>query len=31
VSKANTAENTVGRLDALFEIVVPPVVDAGGS
>jgi HAMP domain/Adenylate and Guanylate cyclase catalytic domain len=27
---ANTAEDTVARLNALFEIVVPAVVDAGG-
>jgi adenylate cyclase len=29
-AEANTAEETVGRLNALFEIVVPAVVDAGG-
>jgi adenylate cyclase len=29
-AEANTAEDTVGRLNALFEIVVPAVVDAGG-
>ena len=29
-SEANTAEDTVSRLNALFEIVVPTVVDAGG-
>jgi class 3 adenylate cyclase len=29
-AEANTAEDTVSRLNALFEIVVPPVVDAGG-
>jgi class 3 adenylate cyclase len=29
-AEANTAENTVARLNALFEIVVPAVVDAGG-
>jgi class 3 adenylate cyclase len=28
--EANTAEDTVARLNALFEIVVPAVVDAGG-
>ncbi len=28
-AEANTAENTVARLNALFEIVVPTVVDAG--
>jgi adenylate cyclase len=27
---ANTAEDTVSRLNALFEIVVPAVIDAGG-
>jgi class 3 adenylate cyclase len=29
-AEANTAEDTVSRLYALFEIVVPAVVDAGG-
>ena len=29
-AEANTAEDTVNRLNALFEIVVPAVVDAGG-
>jgi adenylate cyclase len=29
-AEANTAEDTVARLNALFEIVVPAVVDAGG-
>jgi adenylate cyclase len=29
-AEANTAEETVARLNALFEIVVPTVVDAGG-
>ncbi len=29
-AEANTAEATVARLNALFEIVVPAVVDAGG-
>jgi adenylate cyclase len=29
-AEANTAEDTVSRLNALFEIVVPSVVDAGG-
>jgi class 3 adenylate cyclase len=29
-AEANTAEQTVSRLNALFEIVVPAVVDAGG-
>jgi class 3 adenylate cyclase len=29
-AEANTAEDTVARLNALFEIVVPPIVDAGG-
>src|SRR6476469_4329902 len=29
-AEANSAENTVARLNALFEIVVPAVVDAGG-
>jgi adenylate cyclase len=29
-AEANTAEETVARLNALFEIVVPAVVDAGG-
>ena len=29
-AEANTAEDTVSRLNALFEIVVPAVVDAGG-
>ena len=29
-AEANTAEDTVARLNALFEIVVPGVVDAGG-
>jgi adenylate cyclase len=29
-AEANTAEDTVGRLNALFEIVVPAVVVAGG-
>jgi adenylate cyclase len=29
-AEANTAEGTVARLNALFEIVVPAVVDAGG-
>jgi adenylate cyclase len=29
-AEANTAEDTVARLNALFEIVVPVVVDAGG-
>jgi class 3 adenylate cyclase len=29
-AEANTAEETVARLNALFEIVVPEVVDAGG-
>jgi class 3 adenylate cyclase len=29
-AEANTAEDTVSRLNALFEIVVPTVVDAGG-
>jgi adenylate cyclase len=29
-AEANTAEDTVARLNALFEIVVPTVVDAGG-
>jgi adenylate cyclase len=29
-AEANTAEETVSRLNALFEIVVPTVVDAGG-
>jgi adenylate cyclase len=29
-AEANTAEDTVTRLNALFEIVVPAVVDAGG-
>src|ERR1700720_4840007 len=28
-AEANTAEDTVARLNALFEIVVPAVVDAG--
>jgi class 3 adenylate cyclase len=28
--EANTAEDTVARLNALFEIVVPAVIDAGG-
>jgi len=29
-AESNTAEDTVARLNALFEIVVPAVVDAGG-
>jgi adenylate cyclase len=29
-AEANTAEHTVARLNALFEIVVPAVIDAGG-
>jgi adenylate cyclase len=29
-AEANTAEDTVSRLNAVFEIVVPAVVDAGG-
>ncbi len=29
-AEAHTAEDTVARLNALFEIVVPAVVDAGG-
>jgi class 3 adenylate cyclase len=29
-AEANTAEDTVARLNALFELVVPTVVDAGG-
>ena len=29
-AEANSAEDAVARLDALFEIVVPAVVDAGG-
>ncbi len=29
-AEANTAEDTVSRLNALFEIVVPTVIDAGG-
>src|SRR5581483_11693538 len=29
-AEANTAEDTVSRLNILFEIVVPAVVDAGG-
>jgi class 3 adenylate cyclase len=29
-AEASTAEETVGRLNALFQIVVPAVVDAGG-
>lgn len=29
-AEANTVEDTVARLNALFEIVVPAVVDAGG-
>jgi class 3 adenylate cyclase len=29
-AEANTAEDTVARLNALFELVVPAVVDAGG-
>jgi class 3 adenylate cyclase len=29
-AEANTAEDTVARLNSLFEIVVPAVVDAGG-
>ena len=29
-AEANTAEDTVARLNALFEMVVPAVVDAGG-
>ena len=29
-AEANSAEDTVARLNALFEIVVPAVVDAGG-
>ena len=29
-AESNTAEDTVARLNALFEIVVPTVVDAGG-
>lgn len=29
-AEANTAEDTVSRLNALFEIVVPAVLDAGG-
>jgi adenylate cyclase len=29
-AEANSAEDTVARLNALFEIVVPSVVDAGG-
>lgn len=29
-AEANTAENTVSRLNELFQIVVPAVVDAGG-
>jgi len=29
-AEANTAEDTVSRLNALFEIVVPAVVDVGG-
>ena len=29
-AEANTAEDTVARLNALFEIVVPAIVDAGG-
>jgi class 3 adenylate cyclase len=29
-AEANTADDTVARLNALFEIVVPAVVDAGG-
>jgi len=30
VAVANTAEDTVARLNALFDIVVPAIVDAGG-
>ena len=30
IAEANTAEDTVARLNALFEIVVPAVVDGGG-
>ena len=30
-AEANTAEDTVARLNALFEIVVPAVVEAGGT
>jgi class 3 adenylate cyclase len=30
-AEANTAEDTVARLNALFKIVVPAVVDAGGT
>ena len=30
-AEANTAEDTVARLNTLFEIVVPAVVDAGGT
>ena len=29
-AEANTAEDTVARLNALFQIVAPAVVDAGG-
>ena len=29
-AEAHSAEDTVARLNALFEIVVPAVVDAGG-
>ena len=29
-AEANTAEDTVSHLNALFEIVVPAVLDAGG-
>ena len=29
-AETNAAEDTVSRLNALFEIVVPAVVDAGG-
>jgi adenylate cyclase len=29
-AEANTAEDTVARLNALFEVVVPAVIDAGG-
>jgi adenylate cyclase len=29
-AESNTAEDTVARLNALFEIVVPAVVEAGG-
>jgi hypothetical protein len=29
-AESNTAQDTVARLNALFDIVVPAVVDAGG-